>query len=200
MGSSQDLLMDVLLSTLYGRPIAYRKIALARNEISRRGGKGGGSAELPSLLQSGKQLGALEVRQVSSGVVVSSHQLTVLLSDGKMVVAHQAPCQKCSRWSLADTYALHCLAKKPWCLDLAQCACLQPNAREANIGAMARMSQEVIRDAVLPTGFLSDRFRPTKPPARWEPRPALWEPRWRRRRAEIWIAANRSVCRFPECV
>ena len=127
--AQQDLLMDVLLSTLHGRPVALRRTALARQILD---GISGGHrlARGPRIdgrsdLRRRKALGALEVVYTPTGHIIRSPRLDALLTMDRMTVAAYAPCapRKCAKWDVRIVHALHCLGKHPRCLDLTQCQC-----------------------------------------------------------------------------
>lgn len=128
--AQQDMLMDVLLSTLHGRPLSLRKAALARDILSwpeaeqrrpRRGPRIDGRADL----RQRARLGGFELLQSAHGDVLRSPRLEVLMMQGKLTLAAMAPCarRKCLQWSPRLVHALHCVGKSPACLDLSQCGC-----------------------------------------------------------------------------
>ena len=77
--AQQDLLMDTLLSTFYSRPVSLRKIAIAHRLIAHHAS----NTELPTLAESSQQLGRLDVRQVPTGAVVHTPQISMHFSNGR---------------------------------------------------------------------------------------------------------------------
>ena len=147
--AQQDMLFDTFLSRLYGRPVALRKTAVARNWLccrahwrARKKAKREGTA--PDLeactctraganaaadFQARKRLGPLAMAQAAHGVVVSTPHLTLLATNGGLTMSGYAPCKSCASWrSPAAVHAIHCRGKSPDCLDVGRCACL-PKAK-----------------------------------------------------------------------
>jgi len=138
--AQQDLLLDTLLSTLHGRPIALRKTLVASNVICCHfAGEGVGGPKcrchmhrrlgLLSLdhraeIRAHRRLGQLPVQTTPAGAVVTTAGLTALMFQGRMTVAAFNPCGYCHRFKPGVAHAIHCLGKNPKCLDLTQCACV----------------------------------------------------------------------------
>ena len=95
----QDLLLDHLWTTLYGRPVNIRKTTLARHAVAGfpRG------AELQDN-QLRKQLGPLpSVCAQRGGLVVRTPRLRVLMMLHTLVIGAQYPCRDCDEEALRHT-------------------------------------------------------------------------------------------------
>ena len=143
--AQQDLLLDVLLSALYGRHLSLRKTALAQNWLCcrahwlhgrRRHGQGQPAFDTPQckcrrhpatddMQHALLQIGQLPMTPTAQGVVIQTPNLSILAAKGQLIRAGYNPCANCAHWVGNETHAIHCLGKFEKCLDVTQCACLR---------------------------------------------------------------------------
>lgn len=127
--AQQDLLMDVLLSALHGKPVFLRRTALARELLrltsERQQLRRGPRIDERADVRARKGLGKLHVARTPHGPVLQSPHFAALMTSDASTVTAFAPCapRKCARWSPRLVYALHCLGKHPGCLNVSQCDC-----------------------------------------------------------------------------
>ena len=165
----QDLLLDVLWSTLYGRQLSIRKSTLARHAIA------GFPPNAP--LRDGPErmaLGPIDTCEALGGVVLRSAGLVALMALHGLVRAAYAPCERCSAFSVARTHVLHCMKKSPACLDLRQCKCLaSPRSSTATLDERMHGIASRMRD-MLPCAGGAAAAMPMKDSAGQ----ASWKWRW----------------------
>ena len=126
----QDMLLDVLWSTLYGRRIRIRKAQLAQHAIDGFPRYERKAKQNRMILESRSALLPLNVCHSLSGIVVRTPRLVALMALPQseldpfgLVRAAYNPCAKCfSQWAFRKyVHALHCQGKSPKCFDPRQC-------------------------------------------------------------------------------